>query len=165
MLVAQEYFRHAEYAAEAHRFDTPDDRRDEFEVRSGAAHWLLGLRGLGPELWNIVDYYLASFPGEFYRWAGWRPFHADHRAIAVGLIDDLLGHPLQSFRFDTAWRTADAIAIASAMYESRDFSPALVLADALEDAGCDNADVLAHCRVERLHCRGCWVVDLVLGKG
>jgi hypothetical protein len=39
-----------------------------------------------------------------------------------------------------------------------------ILADALEDAGCDNADILSHCRQPGAHVRGCWVVDLVLGK-
>ena len=39
------------------------------------------------------------------------------------------------------------------------------LADALQDAGCDNDDVLNHCRdTNQVHVRGCWVVDLVLGK-
>ena len=39
-----------------------------------------------------------------------------------------------------------------------------ILADALEDAGCTNADVLDHCRGAGPHVRGCWVVDLLLGK-
>ena len=39
-----------------------------------------------------------------------------------------------------------------------------VLADALEEAGCDNADTLAHCRQPGPHVRGCWVMDLLLGK-
>ena len=42
--------------------------------------------------------------------------------------------------------------------------PMPILADALQDAGCDNADVLDHCRSDGPHVRGCWVVDLVLGK-
>ena len=51
------------------------------------------------------------------------------------------------------------------MYESREFSAMPILADVLEDAGCDNDDVLAHCRdPQAVHVRGCWVVDLVLGK-
>jgi hypothetical protein len=39
-----------------------------------------------------------------------------------------------------------------------------ILADALEEAGCDNVDILAHCRGGGEHVRGCWVVDLLLGK-
>jgi hypothetical protein len=51
------------------------------------------------------------------------------------------------------------------MYESRDFGAMPILADALQDAGCDNDDILNHCRDEKAtHVRGCWVVDLVLDK-
>jgi hypothetical protein len=50
------------------------------------------------------------------------------------------------------------------MYESREFSAVPILADALQDAGCDAAAVLDHCRGAGPHVRGCWVVDLVLGK-
>jgi hypothetical protein len=39
-----------------------------------------------------------------------------------------------------------------------------ILADALEDAGCDNEEIIAHCRSDGPHVRGCWVVDLILGK-
>ncbi|HYH67576.1 MAG TPA: hypothetical protein VD866_22960 [Urbifossiella sp.] len=56
------------------------------------------------------------------------------------------------------------VGLARGMYESRDFGPMPVLADALEDAGCADADVLAHCRGDGPHVRGCWVVDLVLGQ-
>ncbi|QEG26212.1 hypothetical protein GobsT_09510 [Gemmata obscuriglobus] len=66
---------------------------------------------------------------------------------------------------DAAYRTDTVLALAAQMYESRDFSAMPILADALQDAGCDNADVLDHCRdPEGAHARGCWVVDLVLGK-
>jgi hypothetical protein len=67
--------------------------------------------------------------------------------------------------FVPEWRTSTAVALAQQMYESRDFSTMPILADALQDAGCDNADILAHCRDENAtHVRGCWVLDLVLGK-
>jgi hypothetical protein len=48
------------------------------------------------------------------------------------------------------------------MYESRDFSAMPILADALEDAGCENTDILDHCRGPGQHVRGCWVVDILL---
>jgi hypothetical protein len=50
------------------------------------------------------------------------------------------------------------------MHESGDFGAMPILADALEDAGCDNKDILKHCREPGEHVRGCWVLDLVLGK-
>ena len=55
--------------------------------------------------------------------------------------------------------------IAQRIYEDRAFDRMPVLADALEDAGCADADVLAHCRRPAGHVRGCWVIDLLLGKG
>ena len=54
--------------------------------------------------------------------------------------------------------------IARTIYDHRAFDLMPILADALEEAGCDNADILAHCRQPGLHVRGCWVVDLLLGK-
>jgi len=66
--------------------------------------------------------------------------------------------------FDANWKTSTAVALAKQMYDSRDFSAMPILADALQDAGCENGDVLDHCRGPGPHVRGCWVVDLVLGK-
>jgi hypothetical protein len=50
------------------------------------------------------------------------------------------------------------------MYESRDFTAMPILADALEDAGCENTDILEHCRGSDPHVRSCWVLNLVLAK-
>jgi hypothetical protein len=80
------------------------------------------------------------------------------------LLRDIFGNPFHPLTFDPEWRTSTAVALACQMYESRDFSPMPILADALQDAGCDRADVLGHCRSPGPHVRGCWVVDLVLSK-
>ncbi|MBP3955935.1 hypothetical protein J8F10_11630 [Gemmata sp. G18] len=78
---------------------------------------------------------------------------------------DIFGNPFRPEIFSPSWRTSDSIALASQMYASRDFSAMPILADALQDAGCDRADILDHCRdTSLMHVRGCWVVDLVLGK-
>jgi hypothetical protein len=67
--------------------------------------------------------------------------------------------------FSLSWRTATAVQLAKQMYESRDFSLMPILADALQDAGCDSDDVLNHCRdANAAHVRGCWVIDLVLNR-
>lgn len=84
--------------------------------------------------------------------------------IAPFLLREVLQSPFFRTRFDSDWRTSTATALAVQMYESRDFSAMPILADALQDAGCENADILDHCRGPGPHVRGCWVVDLVLGK-
>ncbi|MCE9566031.1 MAG: hypothetical protein K8U57_28760 [Planctomycetes bacterium] len=83
---------------------------------------------------------------------------------AVLLLRDVFGNPFRPVAFDKSWLTSTVVAIAQGMYESRDFSAMPILADALQDAGCDNDDILNHCRGSGPHVRGCWVVDHVLGK-
>jgi hypothetical protein len=82
----------------------------------------------------------------------------------VGVLRDLFGNPFRAAVFSRAWRTDTSIALAQQMYASRDFSAMPILADALEDAGCDNTEILDHCRSPGPHVRGCWCVDMVLGK-
>ena len=87
-----------------------------------------------------------------------------HHAPYRPLLADVLGPP-KSPRFRAAWRTDTAVTLAQQMYEARDFSAMPILADALQDAGCDDEHILSHCRdPQQVHVRGCWVVDLVLGK-
>jgi hypothetical protein len=62
------------------------------------------------------------------------------------------------------WVTPAAVSVAQDCYDRRDFSALPVLADLLEEAGCPEQQVLDHCRQPGEHVRGCWVVDLVLGK-
>jgi hypothetical protein len=86
------------------------------------------------------------------------------QADAVAIIRDIFGNPFRPVTFSPDWRTSTAVALAKGMYESRDFSAMPILADALQDAGCDSDAILDHCRGPGPHVRGCWVVDLVLGK-
>jgi hypothetical protein len=79
------------------------------------------------------------------------------------LLRDIL-NPFRLVILNPAWLTTTALALAQQMYDSRDFSPMPILADALQDGGCDNEDVLNHCRQPGEHTRGCWVVDLLLNK-
>jgi hypothetical protein len=86
------------------------------------------------------------------------------KAIHADLLRDIFGNPFRPVTFSPDWRTDTAVALARTMYESREFGAMPMLADALQDAGCDNDDILDHCRQPGTHVRGCWVVDLVLGK-
>lgn len=84
---------------------------------------------------------------------------------AAAVVREIFGNPFRVLPFANEWRTTTVVLIAKQMYESRDFSAMPILADALQDAGCDSDDILTHCRDEKqVHVRGCWVVDLVLGK-
>lgn len=81
------------------------------------------------------------------------------------VVWDAFGNPFAPVPADPTWRREETTALASKMYESRDFSAMPALADALQQAGCTNEAVLNHCRdTSRPHFRGCWVLDLVLGK-
>jgi hypothetical protein len=62
------------------------------------------------------------------------------------------------------WNHGTVPAIARRVYDERAFHDLPILADALEDAGCADADILDHCRRPGEHVRGCWVIDLLLGK-
>ena len=79
------------------------------------------------------------------------------------LIRDL-AKPNYRSDFSPEWRADTAVSLARLMYDTYEFSAMPILADALQDAGCDNADILDHCRGPGPHVRGCWVVDLVLAK-
>jgi hypothetical protein len=63
-----------------------------------------------------------------------------------------------------AWNDGTIPKLAQAVYEERAFDRLPILADALEEAGCDNADILTHCRGPGPHVRGCWLLDLLLAK-
>jgi hypothetical protein len=80
------------------------------------------------------------------------------------VLRDVVGNPFRPVAFAADWRSVTAVSLARVMYETGDFSPMPILADALQDTGCEDADVLNHCRGDTPHVRGCWVVDRVLGK-
>jgi len=84
------------------------------------------------------------------------------------LLRDVVGNPFRmSPPIDPSWlgwNNGVIPRLAQAIYDERAFDRLPILADALEDAGCENADILAHCRQPGEHVRGCWVLDLLLGK-
>ncbi|QJW96426.1 hypothetical protein FTUN_3983 [Frigoriglobus tundricola] len=88
----------------------------------------------------------------------------DERRAQAELVRDIFGNPFRPVIFLPLWPTDTVVSLAKQMYDSREFSALPILADALQDAGCDSDDVLTHCRAPGTHVRGCWVVDQVLGK-
>ena len=80
------------------------------------------------------------------------------------LLRDIIGNPFQPMTADPSWLTPKTSTLARAIYTRRRFQDTPDLASALEDAGCMTREILDHCRGPGPHVRGCWVVDLVLGK-
>jgi hypothetical protein len=98
---------------------------------------------------------------------------ADHRPL-VEFLRDIFGNPFRPVTISPAvlaWNAATILRLAQAAYHERhlpegtlDDGRLAVLADALEEAGCTNADILGHLRGPGPHVRGCWAVDSLLGK-
>jgi hypothetical protein len=126
-----------------------------------------------PKGWAIqhaTDPDLESLDHDFTDWvAGMRPGGkevdpTEDLARFADLVRCVFGNPFRKVKFDKKWRTRDAVALAKTMYEKKSFDAMPILADALQDAGCADEELLDHCRARGPHCRGCWVLDLVLGK-
>jgi hypothetical protein len=78
---------------------------------------------------------------------------------------DILGNSSRPAAIDPGWLSSTVVALARGIYAERAFDRMPILADALQEAGCDDPDVLGHCRGPGHHFPGCWVLDLVLGTG
>jgi hypothetical protein len=96
---------------------------------------------------------------------------AAERAAHLALVRCVFGNPFRPVPLHRSWLTPTVTNLAAVAYEERalpsgQLDPArlAVLADALEEAGCSDADLLAHLRGPGPHVRGCHAVDAVLGK-
>jgi hypothetical protein len=142
----------------------------------------------GRRLQSAWGRYLAVLPAELTPLAwqamavpAWRAVTADRlefaaarnrgeaaeRARQCDLLRDLIGNPFRPAAVGPhwlAWNDRTIPRLARALYDEKDFDNLPILGDALEDAGCDDADILRHCRKPGRHVRGCWVLDLLLGK-
>jgi hypothetical protein len=92
-------------------------------------------------------------------------------AMLCHIVRDSFGNVFQPVSVLPAWRTPAVLELARAAYEARDLpagtlGPArlAVLADALEEAGCDNPIILEHLRGPGPHVPGCWLIDLLLDR-
>jgi hypothetical protein len=115
--------------------------------------------------WNVIETgsTAASIPTENCEVEGVAAEYSERRTQS-NLLRDIIGNPFNPNLSNTTWLTPTVLALANSIYTERAFDRMPILADALEVAGCDNADILLHCREPGEHVRGCWVVDLILGK-
>jgi hypothetical protein len=146
-------------ASEQHRSEAEDraedkaceNEADDLGEPSWAAFW-----SLAPNAHQAAD--MSSFNASAER--------SDRSELIkqAHLIQCIFGSPLRRILVAPDSLPLRLNRVAEMIYEERAFDRLPILADALEDAGCTNADILAHCRGPGPHVRGCWVVDLLLGK-
>jgi hypothetical protein len=112
-------------------------------------------------------------------WLAAHSVHKDLDAVVIGynaktalnissvssmLLRCVYGNPFRPVAVAPEWLTSTVTALATGIYADRAFDRLPILADALQDAGCESEEVLSHCRGPGPHVRGCWVIDLLLGK-
>jgi hypothetical protein len=114
---------------------------------------------LPPEDWRGLAalLYLPFVPGT-------PPFaFAPRRFHSRRLLHETHGNPCRHLPVRPEWRTFNVMGVARRIYATRDFGAMPILADALQDAGCDEPSILDHCREpNQAHVLGCWVLDLIL---
>jgi len=87
-----------------------------------------------------------------------------HSKPYADVLRDILGNLFCPLTMNSSWLTPTVLALATSIYKEKVFERMPSLADALQDAGCDNENILNHLRGPGPHAKGCWCVDLVLGK-
>ena len=147
-----------------------DNMANAYEVRSYEISRLGVLLNRDPELWNGGES-VRDEDRDRFNWLIHQslydfvpPTIRVHRSLhSADLVREVFSNPFRPPHFPSQWCTADAVGIAKAMYRSNRFGAMAELADAFEDAGCQDPAILLHCR-ERYaqHYRGCWVVDGLL---
>jgi hypothetical protein len=126
-----------------------------------------------PDAARDADYCAANVASAVYHdaTAGRARSAADARTAErvgqVRLLSEVFGNPFRPPSLPPhllAWNDGTVPRLARAIYDERAFDRLPILADALEDAGCNDAEILTHCRGPKAHVRGCWVLDLLLDK-
>jgi hypothetical protein len=100
-------------------------------------------------------------------WVSMVDLNSKEQERHADVLREIGGNPFAAITLDSAllaWRDRTIPKLAQTCYDSNDFSMIGILGDALEEAGCIEQSILEHVRSEQPHFRGCWVVDLILGK-
>lgn len=141
----------------------------KWERRTASAAYYATARGAFEAAWNVVQLAIQCL---IWRAGGhnacdWKTIKTREWAGQAVILRDIFGNPSRPVALDAswlAWNDATITKLALAIYNERAFDRLPILADALEEAGCTNTDILNHCRQPAEHVRGCWVIDLILGK-
>jgi hypothetical protein len=135
--------------------------------------------GYEAELHRDRETYLTEDSAPIPLWISWRVDAANgprlqrpdwpapiptESARQIRLLHEIFGPlPFRDVVIAPEWLTSDVAALAWCTYDEKAFDRLPILADALQDAGCDNDEILTHLRSDGPHVRGCWVLDLILG--
>jgi hypothetical protein len=128
---------------------------------------------LGEEAADLVSDVSAILPfdetdeEEYRQWVqedAQRTTENNQEILQAVLLRDIFGNPYLPIALEPDWLTSTVVALAAGIYQNRAFDRMPILADAFQDAGCEHEDILNHCRGDGPHVRGCWLVDLILGK-
>jgi hypothetical protein len=123
------------------------------------------ISGVGAASWGAIVAAGLSGSNPASGDSGEEPAYEAEAEAQVRRLREIFGNPFRPVAFDPAWRTTDVLLLARGIYEERAFERMPILADSLQEAGCGSADILNHLRdANATHVRGCWALDLVLGK-
>jgi hypothetical protein len=150
-----------------------------YEVERKAGNLAAAYAALGVHVASLGERYMAAAHQVTQALAiqaghaeGTSPFQVAKREsldAMIVLLRDIVGNPFQVLpAHNAAWLEANgglAGRLANSIYDERKFGELPILADALEDAGCTEAALLEHLRGPGPHDRGCWALDVILGKG
>lgn len=163
-----------------HRLLHPDELGNDLDPAIFGDQWedamgIAGERGAWDGVGGAINqlFYAYYQCDDYDTLTGNREWEAERRQQVI-LLRDVFGNPFRSVSINPpslAWNDRTIPRIAEAVYSDRqlpagtlDNARLAILADALEEAGCTNADILNHCRQPGEHVRGCWVIDLILGR-
>jgi hypothetical protein len=128
-------------------------------------HW--GAAWGTPEMWAMRTAAQAAAAAGREAWRAAWGVADEHQGGHPDTLREVFGNPFCPVPLAPAWLAWEGgtvVKLAQSIYDERAFDRLPILTDALEEAGCDNADLLGHLRGPGPHARGCWAVDLLLGK-
>lgn len=127
-----------------------------FRIEDWGASWALAAaRGKASALYKL---------NPLNNWTFYERIRIEELSAQCDLVRDIFGNPFLPVTIENRWLTSTVTSLARSIYDERAFDRMPILADALEEAGLDNPEVLAHCRAGMGHVRGCHVIDLLLEK-
>jgi hypothetical protein len=147
------------------RFHAAEVVRRATEERESFTAQGYAISGIGATSWGAIVAAGLSISGDENNSADEEAASQAEAQRQIRLLREIFGNPFRPVTFEPLWRTSTVLTLAQGIYDERAFDRMLILADALQDAGCDSDDLLNHLRdATAPHVRGCWALDLVLGK-